>query len=230
MTDQKEPGSQRRGNARQRAQVRAEQDRRQRRRLILIGGAVLAAVLILTLSGILFGYHRIHRSLQSQQAAAADLPVDGVQCLGSEALAYHIHVHLTLYQDGKPVPLPAYIGIPAAPNIPGGSCFYWLHVHDTTGVVHVESPTTRDYTLGQFLDVWQHTAQLDAQGGASAPVDDAFVRALRAANPGDIHVYVGDKPVSDYPNIPLTAHELITIEIGTPLQSPTTNYVFPAGE
>ncbi len=162
--------------------------------------------------------------------AAAGLPVDGVQCLGSESLAYHIHAHLSLYQDGKPVILPAYIGIPAAANIPGGSCFYWLHVHDTTGVVHVESPTTQNYTLGQFLDVWQKTAQLDGQGGAAGPVSDAFVRALRAASPADVHVYLGDQAVSDYASIPLTPHALITIEIGAPIQPPQTNYQFPAGE
>lgn len=229
MTEKNEPGAQR-SNARQRAQIRAEQERQRRRRRSLLIGGLLVAVLILTLGGIFFAYNRIHSTVQTQKVTAADLPVDGVQCLGSESLAYHIHVHLSLYQDGKSVTLPAYIGIPTASDIPGGTCFYWLHVHDTTGVVHVESPTTQNYTLGQFLDVWQRTAQLDAQGGASQPVSDAFVRTLRATSPSDIHVYVGDQLVSDYASIPLTPHELITIEIGTPLQPPTTTYAFPAGE
>jgi hypothetical protein len=230
MTAKNEPGAQR-SSARQRAQLRAEQERqRRRKRGLLIGGGILVAVLILIVGGGFFAYSRIHSTVQTQSVNAANLPVDGVQCLGSESLAYHIHAHLTLYQDGKPVTLPAFIGIPAAANIPGGSCFYWLHVHDTTGVVHVESPTTQNYTLGQFLDVWQRTAQLDAQGGASQPVSDAFVRALRAASPDAIHVYVGDQLVTDYSSIPLTPHELITIEIGTPLQPPTTSYAFPAGE
>lgn len=230
MPEKNELGAQR-SNARQRAQMRAEQERRrQRKRGLLIGGGVLVAVLVLILGGGVFAYTRIHGTVQTQKVTAADLPVDGVQCLGSESLAYHIHAHLTLYQDGKPVTLPAFIGIPAAANIPGGTCFYWLHVHDTTGVVHVESPTTQNYTLGQFLDVWQRTAQLDAQGGAGQPVSDAFVRALRASSPGNVHVYVGDQPVTDYTSIPLTPHELITIEIGAPLQPPTTTYPFPAGE
>jgi hypothetical protein len=210
--------------------MRAEQERQRRRnRSLLMAGAILAVVVILTLGGVL-AYNHIHSTSQTQNVAAADLPVDGVQCLGSESLAYHIHAHLSLYQDGKPVTLPAYIGIPVASNIPGGSCFYWLHVHDTTGVVHVESPTTQNYTLGQFLNVWQRTAQLDAQGGAASPVSDAFVRSLRAASPGDVHVYVGDQAVSDYASIALTPHELITIEIGAPIQPPTTSYTFPAGE
>jgi hypothetical protein len=61
-------------------------------------------------------------------------------------------------------------------------------------------------------------------------VSDAFVRSLRAASPGDVHVYVGDQAVSDYASIALTPHELITIEIGAPIQPPTTSYTFPAGE
>jgi hypothetical protein len=230
MGETRGPSKQGRANARQRAQqLRAAQERQRRQRSLLIGGVLIVA-LILVLGGGLLIYSRIHHSVQTQNATAASLPVDGVQCLGNETLAYHIHQHLTLYQDGKPVTLPANIGIPVGSNIPGGTCYYWLHVHDTTGVVHVESPTTQNYTLGQFLDIWQRTTQLDAQGGGSTQVSDAFVRALRAASPGDVHVYVGDKETSDYNSIPLTAHELITIEIGTPLQPPTTDYTFPAGE
>ena len=229
MPERDEPGQQRR-TAGKRAQARAEQERKRKQRQFLIGGIALAAVLILTLGGGLFAYHHINSGAKTPQATASDLAVDGVQCLGNESLAYHIHQHLTLYQDGKPVTLPAYIGIPAGGNIPGGTCFYWLHVHDTTGVVHVESPTTQNYTLGQFLDVWERTSQLDAQAGADFQVNDSYVKALRAANPSDIHVYLGDQAVTDYKSIPLTPHALITIEIGAPLVAPSTNYTFPSGE
>lgn len=229
MPEQNEPSAQRR-TAGKRAQARAEEERQRRQRQFLIGGIVLAAVLILVVGGGLLAVHRIKGTTQTPQATANSLAVDGVQCLGNESLAYHIHQHLTLYQDGKPVTLPAYIGIPTGANIPSGTCYYWLHVHDTTGVVHVESPTTQNYTLGQFLDVWERTTQLDAQGGTQIQVSDAYVKALRAANPSDVHVYVGDKAVTEYASIPLTAHELITIEIGAPLVAPTTTYSFPSGE
>jgi hypothetical protein len=229
MSTKPKPTSQR-SNARQRARQRAEQQRKQqRRRLLLIGGGSLAVVLVLLVGATLLIYQHIHTTATTQQLTTDALAVDGVQCQTTEALSYHIHAHLTLYQDGSPITLPANIGIPVGSAVPAGTCYYWLHVHDTTGVVHIESPTTQQYTLGQFLDVWQRTAQLDAQGGAS-PVDDAFVRALKAANPSDIHIYVGDKQVSDYAGISLTAHELITIEIGAPTVPPVTNYTFPAGE
>jgi hypothetical protein len=29
-----------------------------------------------------------------------------------------------------------------------------LHTHDTSGIIHVESPTVRSFTLGEFVDLW----------------------------------------------------------------------------
>lgn len=225
MATRSKPSPQR-VNARQRARQRAEQQRR-RRRLLLIVGSSLGVLLVV--GGVLATLH-IYGTIQNQRRTAAALTVDDVECQNSEALAYHIHAHLSLFQDGKPVTLPANIGIPVGSTIPSGACYYWIHVHDTTGVVHIESPTTKQYTLGQMLDIWQRTTALDAQSGGTTQVDASFVNALRAANPNDVHVYLGDKPVSDYASIPLTAHALITIEIGGPLQPPTTSFTFPNGE
>jgi hypothetical protein len=151
-------------------------------------------------------------------------------------LNYHIHAHLTLYKNGRAVPVPAYVGIPysSAINAAGQhTCLYWLHTHDASGVIHVESPTPRLYTLGQFFDIWRYTSRWDAQGGLAASagvvVDSSFVNALRLAKPADIHVFVAGKPVStNYRDITLTKHKLITIEIGRPLKPPTTHYDFSA--
>ena len=30
-----------------------------------------------------------------------------------------------------------------------------LHTHDATGIIHVESNMLRNFTLGEFLDIWQ---------------------------------------------------------------------------
>src|SRR5207248_3335158 len=122
---------------------------------------------------------------------------------------------------GRAVPVPANVGIPydSAINVGGQHiCYYWLHTHDASGVAHIESPTPHLYTLGQFFDIWHYTSLWDAQGGLAASVglvvDSSFVNALRSAKPGAIHVYVGGKPVStDYRNVTLTAHKLVTVEI-----------------
>jgi len=37
---------------------------------------------------------------------------------------------------------------------PTGSCFAWIHTHDTTGVVHVFTQVGKSDTLGQVFSVW----------------------------------------------------------------------------
>src|SRR5918911_4626688 len=123
----------------QRRQQLARQQRRQStRRWSIIGGVLL--LLLLGGGGAYFSFAR------GSQAGAS---IDGISCQ-SEMLNYHIHAHLTLYKDGKPVPLPANVGIPYSQAIGGQHyCLYWLHTHDASGVIHIESPTPRLYTLGQ---------------------------------------------------------------------------------
>jgi len=167
--------------------------------------------------------------------------VDGVQCQASESVVYHIHIALALYNHGKPVTVPQDIGIPASQSINEAAqnpqnpnmCLYWLHTHDPSGIVHIESPTRKLYTLGQFLDVWRNTAATDATGGYQnqISVDGSFPQALQAANPRDIHAYVDSKPISTpYWTITFTPHKLVTLEIGTPQKPPLTHFAFPDGE
>src|SRR6266568_4767343 len=76
--------------------------------------------------------------------------VDGVQSNSSEQLIYHVHAHLAMYVNGTPKLLPYGIGIvppyqlqqiPSGGSfVAGGSKFYWLHTHDETGVIHIETP------------------------------------------------------------------------------------------
>ncbi len=89
--------------------------------------------------------------------------VDGIQCAPVEQLVYHIHAHLQVYDNGQPRSLPAAIGLigPVAQQTAYGpfygaqQCYYWLHTHATDGVIHIESPTKRIYTLGNFFDEWR---------------------------------------------------------------------------
>ncbi len=131
--------------------------------------------------------------------------VDGVLCNSSEQLAYHIHAHLTIYMNGKAVPVSQSIGITS-------SCIYWLHTHDTSGVIHIESPTQKTYTLGNFLDLWQqqfsqlqYPAQLDQSSGWQ--------------------VYVNGKLYSGaFRSVSLNAHTLITLAYQSPEVKPDTAF------
>jgi hypothetical protein len=138
---------------------------------------------------------------------AAYAPIDNIACEQFEQLAYHIHVHLSLYMNGAPVEMPANIGI-ASDN----SCIYWLHVHKTDGIIHIEAPTQKIYTLGNFFHLWsqrfpqlRYPAELDSMS--------------------DWQVFVNGKPYTgDFHAIPLTAHTLITMGYKSPGITPDTTY------
>jgi hypothetical protein len=135
--------------------------------------------------------------------------VDGISCGPTEQLAYHIHAHLAVYVDGKLVALPAGVGIPGSqpentsegPVAAGGQCIYWLHTHAPDGIIHVESPTNRVYTLGNFFDVWQEPLSGNQVGLAKGKVT-AFVN--------------GKRWTSDPHNIPLLPHAVIQLDVGSP--------------
>ena len=137
-------------------------------------------------------------------------PVDGIQCGPTEQVAYHIHAHLAVYVNGTPRALPGGVGIPGSavvqttegPLAGGGSCFYWLHTHAPDGVIHVESPTPRIYTLGNFFDEWHQPLSAGGIGGAR----------------GKITAAVNGKPWRQDPgSIPLSAHSVIQLSVGTPV-------------
>ncbi|MFL6310008.1 MAG: hypothetical protein ACJ70T_08430, partial [Nitrososphaera sp.] len=77
-----------------------------------------------------------------------NLEIDGVECVRAEQFAFHIHTKFNITFDNKSYPVPAGIGI-----IPD-NCIYWLHTHDNSGIVHIESPINKTFTLGQFLQIW----------------------------------------------------------------------------
>jgi hypothetical protein len=65
-----------------------------------------------------------------------------------DQLVYHIHPTLRISVDGNEIPVPANIGIE-----PDGRSRY-IHTHDATGVIHVESPIQVDFTFGDFMKIW----------------------------------------------------------------------------
>jgi hypothetical protein len=135
---------------------------------------------------------------------------DGVQCKPGEQLAYHIHAHLAVFDNGTLYALPPGIGIPGSqvedspqygPVAVGGQCYFWLHTHTSDGVIHIESPERRIFTLGDFFGVWRQPLSADRVAGLH----------------GRITAFVDGKPWHKSPiAIPLLPHEDIQLEIGEP--------------
>jgi len=140
-------------------------------------------------------------------------PVDGIKCQPREQVLYHIHAHLTVFVDGHARQIPAGIGIadpqaqatPDGPFVVAGVCFSWLHTHAADGIIHIESPTQRTYTLGDFFDLW------------GQPLGGGRVSSAR----GSITAYVNGKVWSGSPrSIPLKRHAQIQLDVGRPLVAP----------
>jgi hypothetical protein len=148
--------------------------------------------------------------------------VDGIKCQRSEQVLFHIHAHLTIFVDGQQRLIPYGIGIAPplrgenltdGPFVTSGSCFTWLHTHTNDGIIHIESPVQRTYTLGNFFDVWDQPLSADQVGPAHGHVT-VFVNS---------RLYLGNPR-----NVRLLRHAQIQLDVGTPLIAPES-IKFPPG-
>lgn len=135
--------------------------------------------------------------------AALAVAAAGLPMLGEEGNAVHIHAHLDIIINGAPVQVPAGIGIDEARQQISP-----LHSHDTTGVIHVESPTApATFTLGQFFTEWQVSLGADHIGG------------LTGDSTHQLNTYVNGKPYTGNPaGVVLAAHDEIALVYGTTAQ------------
>jgi hypothetical protein len=155
----------------------------------------------------------VGKLLAPASTASTGQTVDGIQCDSGASVVYHVHTHLSVYVNGALRPLPIGIGIvsPVVEQTQHGGfaeatqCYYWLHVHAQDGVIHIESPAVRSYTLGQFFDIWRQPLGPDGVAGAA----------------GRLTVYVNQKRYAGNPrDIELGSHEDIQIDVGQPLVPP----------
>jgi hypothetical protein len=98
---------------------------------------------------------------------------------------------------------------------PFTTCLFWMHTHRPDGVIHIESPVQRTFTLGQFFDIWHQ--RLSRTRAASLRTDAGH--PIRAYVNG--RLYRGILRV-----IPLTEHARIALEVG-PRWVPPSSYGFP---
>jgi hypothetical protein len=141
------------------------------------------------------------------------LQVLGLPALSQEGTVLHIHQHIDIFVDGNATVVPAGIGI--NPN----NFISPIHTHDTSGVIHVESPTREDFTLGQFFAVWGVRFTPKRVGG--------YVSS--ASRP--IRFYVGGTRVTSDPrDIVLSSHQEIAVVVGASPGHVPSSYAFPAGD
>jgi hypothetical protein len=131
-----------------------------------------------------------------------NLPIVHLTALPSEGAVIHIHQHLDVYVNGKPVTVPAQIGFY------GQEFLTEIHTHDSLGIIHVESPTQRTFSLGEFFGEWGVLLSKDCLGRYC----------------GDLHWWLDGKPQTGNPaNLTLAQHQVIVIAVGkAPKNIPST--------
>jgi sulfur carrier protein ThiS len=113
-------------------------------------------------------------------------------------MVMHVHPQLSVKVNGQPIIVPENVGIDKSLwkdhslDKYGMQGMSPLHTHDSSGTIHVESSIERDYTLGEFLDVWD---------------------GLDTANNKTVKVIVNGQLLSDWRNHILEDKEQITLEI-----------------
>ena len=188
--------------------------------LVVVGALAAAVVATSGPSGATGPNNTAPTLLASTEGQSQGQPVDGIECQQMEQVLYHIHAHLAVYVNGDTRLIPAGVGIvggvpqstSGGPVVVSGNCFYWLHSHTQDGIIHIESPQARTYTLGNFFDIWRQPLSGDRVGPAQ----------------GHVFVYLNGKRFSGDPrSVPLTAHALIQLSVGRDVAPQP--FVFPSG-
>jgi hypothetical protein len=130
-----------------------------------------------------------------------------LMCEQEEYVVQHIHPVLTIMVEGNKLEIPANIGIEAVSSSPStheqaqqeASCLHFLHTHDNTGTLHVESPVAIDYKLSDFFAVWDQ----------SFSVEQVF--SYKADDTHRIKVTVNGQENTEYGDIILRDHDQIVI-------------------
>jgi hypothetical protein len=203
-------------------QTRYLAERRARRNRILIAVSIILAVVIVG-AGIFYFVRQSTTASQAAQQRAGQgsfqepifnssyPPVDSVYCDQLEQSVEHIHVYIVMYIDGKASPLPAGVGIPQD-STGNAACFYWLHTHDSSGILHIESPSSEVFTFGQFRDEWQQ--QFVSLGMPSQLLLNSGWK-----------IWINGKVYNGtLSSIPLDAHNIITLAYNSPNVKPATTY------
>jgi hypothetical protein len=192
-----------------RAQERRAQHQRRRQsqqtRFTFNWQVVAGLAVVLAVAGIL-GFKALSGTSASTNSATststipAGPPVMGIGCdQGMPAGGYHVHAHLAVYVKGKPFTIGSDSGHYYAKD-----CLYWLHAHDSIGIIHIEAPHPTQPPLGAYLEILGKT-----NPSGAPPITPAPGQSRK--------VWVNGQPYAGDPaKIPLKLHENIQIDIGPP--------------
>lgn len=157
--------------------------------------------------------------------------VDKIPCSPTEYLNdYHVHIYLGIVYKGRQIAVPDAIGMmhPGPEQngyITTAGCFYYIHTHDASGMVHIESPnnlppSSTVYTLQNVLDVWGMKFSHTSFGPFKGEIH-VFVGNPASLGETTVSHYAKFKSAGKLGTIAIKSHEVVWIEIGKPVTKAT---------
>ncbi|HET9342762.1 MAG TPA: hypothetical protein VFO25_07605 [Candidatus Eremiobacteraceae bacterium] len=133
--------------------------------------------------------------------------VAGLNCLAQLSEPFHHHVQLSIFVNGQQLTVPMGVGMFQPGSGKSGyiyhtTCLYFVHTHDRTGIIHIESKVDQPYTLGTFFKLW------------GEPLTSTQIAQFT----GPVSIYINGTLDTTDPiaSVPLTGGSDITLVIGTP--------------
>jgi hypothetical protein len=153
--------------------------------------------------------------------------VDKIPCDPTEYLSdYHVHMYLGIVYKGRQIAVPDAIGLKGPGPEQNGyistaKCFYFIHTHDASGMIHIESssslpPSANVYTFKNILDVWGMKYSNTSFGPFKGQLH-VFVGNPASLGETTVSKYTKFKHAGQLGTIPVKSHEVIWIEIGKPV-------------
>lgn len=118
----------------------------------------------------------------------------GFPPVGDES--FHVHALLSVYVNGKPVPVPTNIGID-----PRSGYHSPLHTHTPDGIIHFEADEPASFSLQQVFSTWGVDFTADRLGAYTTKGDErvqVYVNGQPAVDPVDYQLQQGDNIVVAY--------------------------------
>jgi hypothetical protein len=181
-------------NAKKEKDVAPSKPSKGKNKLVMLG--IIAAII----AGVAYAVYRSDNTVDNNFAA-----IDGIPCETQEYTTFHIHAHMDIFSNGQHVGVPAQIGLE-------NTCLYWLHTHTPDGIIHIESPKQKDFTIGQFFNIWKSTNK----GLSTSGTPEIFVNGNLVSTSMDDTV--------------MHAHDEIVLVYGDVPQNMPTFYQFPEGD
>lgn len=126
----------------------------QKKRTFLYAGIGFVAVGV---ASIVLIYMFVYQPITNEPAVGSG--EFNLEEIHSVPLARHDHMSMSILVDGQPAVIPEGVGMDPkfwhdhSLDKYGPSGISPMHTHDTSGTIHIESTTQREFTVGEFLSV-----------------------------------------------------------------------------